>query len=42
MLNSLETRWRYVLATAAGIIAGGYIGSMVATAYYMLIRGQDL
>lgn len=42
MIQGMETRWRYVLAVLAGLIAGGYIGSMVATIYVVLAKRADL
>ena len=42
MIQGMETRWRYVFATLGGVVAGGYIGSMVATIYIVLAKRGDL
>lgn len=42
MIQGMETRWRYVLAVLAGVLAGGYIGSMIATIYVVLAKRGDL
>lgn len=41
MIQNLETRWRYVLAFVAGIVAGGYIGSMLATVFVVVARKES-
>lgn len=42
VIQSIETRWRYVLALAGGLLAGGYTGSMLATIYVVIARKESL
>ena len=42
MIQDIETRWRYVLAAVGGLLAGSYIGSMLATIYVILARREDI
>lgn len=42
MIQDMETKWRYLLALVGGLLAGGYIGSMLATIYVMLAKRVNL
>ncbi len=42
MIQDIETRWRYVLALFGGLLAGGYIGSMLATIYVVVARKESV
>lgn len=42
MIQEIETRWRYVLALFGGLLAGGYIGSMLATIYVVVARKESV
>ena len=42
MLNELDSNWRYGIITFIGLLAGLYIGSMLATLYTMTVFGENL
>ena len=42
MIQNLETGWRYALAALGGLIAGTYIGAMIATIFVMVMRKEDV
>jgi type IV secretion system protein VirD4 len=42
MIQNLETAWRYPLAVIAGLLAGGYIGAMLATIYAAVVFRESL
>ncbi|OZA13239.1 MAG: hypothetical protein B7Y02_06305, partial [Rhodobacterales bacterium 17-64-5] len=42
MLSNLETRWRYPVALAAGLLIGLYVGGMLATIYVILAFRESL
>ena len=42
MIQTLDTAWRYPLAVATGLLAGGYIGAMLATIYGAIVFRENL
>ncbi|SFE87746.1 type IV secretory system conjugative DNA transfer family protein [Roseivivax sediminis] len=42
MIQNLDTVWRYPLAVIAGLMAGGYIGAMLATIYGAIVFQESL
>ncbi|WP_417725778.1 type IV secretory system conjugative DNA transfer family protein [Salipiger sp.] len=42
MIQNLDTAWRYPLAVIGGLLAGGYIGAMLATIYGALVFRESL
>lgn len=42
MIQGLETRWRYLFATLGGLIAGTYIGAMIATIFVVVARKESV
>lgn len=42
MLNEMDSNWRYGIIAIFGLIAGLYIGSMLATLYTMTVFGENL
>ena len=42
MIQTLDTAWRYPLAVVTGLLAGGYIGAMLATIYGAIVFRESL
>lgn len=42
MIQNLDSAWRYPAAVAAGLLAGGYIGAMLATLYGVVAFRESL
>ena len=42
MIQTLDTAWRYPLAVVTGLLAGGYIGAMLATIYGAIVFSESL
>lgn len=42
MIQNLDTAWRYPLAVIGGLLAGGYIGAMLATIYGAIVFRESL
>ncbi|MBN8189776.1 type IV secretory system conjugative DNA transfer family protein [Salipiger thiooxidans] len=42
MIQNLDTAWRYPLAVIVGLLAGGYIGAMLATIYGAIVFRESL
>ena len=42
MIQTLDTAWRYPLAVVTGLLAGGYIGAMLATIYGAIVFRENL
>ncbi|WP_226561865.1 type IV secretory system conjugative DNA transfer family protein [Salipiger thiooxidans] len=42
MIQNLDTVWRYPLAVIGGLLAGGYIGAMLATIYGAIVFRESL